>query len=1081
MSRRRDTERFEKNGRSPYRHSRVIFLQKAPMRISEAQLRTWTTPAHFEEGRTWFEAGRVEHYTETDGNFEARLSIRDRAQICRFSVDAKGRCVNNCPCRVNRQEGLICGHVIAVMLAWRRDHADPLAERADRVERMMEIPASRRRHFRRMGESGIDAVLRLSLRRNWPEEALKGAVHVIPTFEVDQRVRRPDQLHPNQVLKLFEADQRLLILLEDISGAPLQPVFEVTVPDLLQLLDFRSPGEVGVLDWPAPIQLHDAPVLPMLTVDLVRESGELRVSLDLDLPRPAPAGTSPILLLSPASGRVVAGSHSWPLESVPPPELQGLQSGPVRIPRERVMPFLHEQLPNIDAAMLVDNRVPDDAFTEADVPPEFVLELKGGLEFASGVLRARYGEVEVIAGGPDPGRVLAIPDPDIPLAYGGRNPDAEEAALARLRACGFAATSGDRLGTLEGKTAILNLLSRARHEWEPLGWRVQLRGNLEAVAASARFLLARVDVAPADTPDWFRLDLTLRDSGGSPLGDAALRKALREGRDYLETADGLVLLPRHQTQCLVDTVAEAEPDPEGGLRLPKRAAGFVHARLAEAEGLPVHADATWMEEARSQNRDLALDPVDLAPELAARLRPYQDTGVRWLHRLEQGGYGGILGDDMGLGKTPQTLAWLSLNRVREEARERPALVVCPASLVENWAEEAADFVPGLTVLPIQGAKRDPLWDRAPEHDLVILSYGILRRDVQRAAAIPWSALVLDEAQHIKNPDTANAKSAKRLRADTRLVLSGTPMENQVRDLWSLMDFLMPGYLGTAASFAKRFGNPIAANGPGAATTLDLLRRKMKPFLLRRLKREVATDLPPRLERRMYCDLAPAQRRLYEEVEARVQSEADAARASGGAPLHILRGLMKLRQICGHPRLLPDRPNPPDESGKLDMFLEVLDESLDGGHRMLVFSQFTSMLGILREELERRKIDYRYLDGSTTHRQRLVNEFNSRDDIPVFLISLMAGGTGLNLTGADVVVHFDPWWNPSVEDQATDRAHRIGQDKTVYALKLVARDTVEARVADLQDRKRELVEAALSGDQAVMETLGWEDIRHLLDL
>jgi len=1051
------------------------------MRISEDDLKSWTTPALFQEGAAWYEAGRVEHWTETDGHFEARLSIRDRAQICRFTVDEHGACANECPCRVNRQEGLICGHVIAVMLAWREKHADPLEERAARIDKKMETAPERRRHFRRLGASGIPAKLHLSLRRKWGEELLKDAVHVIPTVELENRIRRPDQLHPNQVLRLSESDQRLLALLEDISGRALEPVFPVNNADLVQILDEVAPGEIGILDWPAPLRLHTEAVLPMLTVDLDRKSGELNVNLQMDLPERPPAGTSPFVLLAAKRGWVVSGEHARPLESVPPPELQGLHAGPVRIPRERVLPFLKEELPELEKTMLVDNRVPEDDFRSARVCPPFHLSLKGGLQYASGVLHARYGEVEVLAGGPDPGRVCALPDPDDPLAYGGRNPEAEQEALARLREFGFAASAGDRLGTIEGQTPILNLLSRVRFELEPEGWEVDLRGNLEAVAAKAGMLLAKVEIADTDTPDWFRLDLTLRETGGQTLTEGALRKALEKGEDFVRLGDEVVLLPKQQTEALVDVVREAEPGPDGHLRLNKRTCGYVQSRLGGADGIPTETDTRWMEEAAKQNRDLALEPVDLSDDLQRILRPYQDTGVRWLRRLETGGFGGILGDDMGLGKTLQTLAWLSLPRVREDLRDAPALVVCPSSLVENWAEECRKFLPRFNVLPVQGAKRKPLWDEAEDCDLVVTSYGILRRDIARAGDIEWAVVALDEAQHIKNPGTQNAKAAKKLRAGSRLVLTGTPMENQVRDLWSMMDFLMPGYLGTAAQFKKRFGAVIDAGGPGATTALHLLRKKLRPFLLRRLKTEVAKDLPPRLERRVYCDLTPAQRALYEEIESRVKSEAAEAQRGGKSKLEVLQGLMRLRQVCGHPSLLPNGSSLPDESGKLDTFLELLDEIIDGGHRVLVFSQFTSMLGVLRKALEEKEVAYSYLDGSTQNRQALVHEFNQREDLPVFLISLMAGGTGLNLTGADVVIHFDPWWNPAVEDQATDRAHRIGQEKTVYAMKLITRNTVEARVARLQDRKRELIETALAGDEAVMESLSWNDVRDLLDL
>ncbi|MGA0369387.1 MAG: SNF2-related protein [Kiritimatiellia bacterium] len=1047
------------------------------MQITLDALKKWTTPTYFEEGKTWFEAGKVEHFTEKDGAFEGRISIRDRAQITRFKVDAKGRPANECPCRINRQEGMICGHVIAVMLAWRAENADPLAEREERVNQRMEIAPERRRHFRRIGNSGIRADLSITLRRNWKEELMKNQIHIVPAFEIEGRIRRPDQLHPTQVLHLSADDQKLLILLEELAGQELPPVFPVTGPDLCQIFQFLAPGSVKIMEWPAPLNLQSDAILPMLVVDLDRKTGELLVNFQADLPRSAPPGSRPLLALAPKAGWIISGDHAWPLEAVPPPELQGLCSGAVRIPRAQVMSFLKERLPEMEGHMLIENRVPADAFSEKTLCPPFHLRLKGGLQFVSGVLHAVYGEVEVLALGPDPDRTCSLPDPDDPLSYGGRNPAAEEEALQQLRKFGFEASAGDRLGTVEGQTAILNLLASVRYELETRGWKVDLSGQLEEVAGKAGMLLARIDFQQTDTPDWFRMDLTLRDHLGESLTEGALRKAMERGEDYLKVGDRFVLLPRKQTEALIDAVREAEPGADGSLRIPKRSCGYLHALLNDDTGIPVTRDSSWMKEAEAQNQELQLEPVELPAALQKILRPYQDQGVRWLRLLERGGYGGILGDDMGLGKTLQTLAWLSLPRIHPEAESRPALVVCPSSLVENWAEEARKFLPGFRVLPLMGGDREESWARVPDQDLVILSYGMLRRDLKQATPIFWSALILDEAQHIKNPETQNALAAKKLQAANRLVLTGTPMENQVRDLWSLMDFLMPGYLGSENDFKKRFGSLIGSGGPGAATALHVLRKKLKPFLLRRLKQDVAKDLPPRLERRVYCDLVPEQKRLYDEVREAVKAEAE----SGRSKLAVLQGLMKLRQICGHPSLIAGGPADLARSGKLASFMELLDEVIDGGHRVLVFSQFTSMLAILKQVLEERGIRFSYLDGSTRNRQALVHEFNETAGIPVFLISLKAGGAGLNLTGADVVIHMDPWWNPAVEDQATDRAHRIGQDKTVYSLKLITRDSVEARVARMQDQKREIIEAALEGDEAVMDSLSWEDVRGLLEL
>jgi len=442
---------------------------------------------------------------------------------------------------------------------------------------------------------------------------------------------------------------------------------------------------------------------------------------------------------------------------------------------------------------------------------------------------------------------------------------------------------------------------------------------------------------------------------------------------------------------------------------------------------------------------------------------------------------------MGLGKTLQTLTWLQLPRLDPAARNKPALIVCPTSLVENWAREAQQFTPERRVLVVSGARRHERWEEIPSSDLVITSYALLRRDIERYAACDFGVAVLDEAQHIKNRSTQNAVAVKQLRARHKLVLTGTPVENGVADLWSIMDFLMPGYLGDYELFRGSYEQPIAAGDRDGEVAQAKLRRKLHPFLLRRLKRDVAKDLPEKLVKTSFCVLTPDQQRVYnallQESRRRV-GDLMAQKGFARCHLEILAILMKLRQVCCHLELLklPELAKAEGPSAKLEQFFEILDEAMDGGHRMLVFSQFVSMLQIIRRELEARGLPYCYLDGQSKDRLAQVQHFNQERGIPVFLISLKAGGTGLNLTGADMVVHFDPWWNPAVEDQATDRAHRIGQKRTVYSIKLIAEQTVEEKVLALQRRKQAIIGATISSaDEAIMQSLKWDDVRELLGL
>jgi SNF2 family DNA or RNA helicase len=402
-----------------------------------------------------------------------------------------------------------------------------------------------------------------------------------------------------------------------------------------------------------------------------------------------------------------------------------------------------------------------------------------------------------------------------------------------------------------------------------------------------------------------------------------------------------------------------------------------------------------------------------------------------------------------------------------------------------------------------------LFDRIPGSELVVTSYALVRRDAERYAGMEFDTVVLDEAQHIKNRQTQNAQAVKAIRARYRVVLTGTPLENSVLDLWSIFDFLMPGYLGAAPDFRERYEIPITREkNPEAQARLA---RRLKPFILRRLKREVARDLPAKIEQVSFCELTQDQRAVYQQLlEATRKEVLDATGAQGLARsrMVVLTALLRLRQVCCDLRLLglegetqgpntggtriPLTPSlsPTGEgarsagegaatSGKVEMFEELLEEVLDGGHRVLVFSQFTSMLALLKERLTAEGVEFCYLDGSTTNRAAVVERFQKAPDIPVFLIGLKAGGVGLNLTGADTVIHFDPWWNPAVEDQATDRAHRIGQQRVVTSYKLITRDTIEEKILLLQQRKREVIKAMIGDEAAFTEALSWDEIQELL--
>ncbi len=464
----------------------------------------------------------------------------------------------------------------------------------------------------------------------------------------------------------------------------------------------------------------------------------------------------------------------------------------------------------------------------------------------------------------------------------------------------------------------------------------------------------------------------------------------------------------------------------------------------------------------------------------ASLRPYQQQGLNWLQFLRAQGLGGILADDMGLGKTLQTLAHIQVEKDAGRLTA-PALVIAPVSLMGNWHSEAARFCPGLRTLVLHGASRHELADSVAEHDLVIAPYSLLQRDRERWLQLQWHLVVLDEAQNIKNASTNVAQVVSALRARHRLCLSGTPMENHLGEIWSLFHFLMPGFLGSQTRFKEVFRTPIEKQGDGAR--MAQLRSRITPFMLRRTKALVAGELPPKVESVMPVELTGTQADLYETIRLGMEKTVREALQTKGlakSQITILDALLKLRQVCCHPQLVPlDVAKKVKTSAKLDQLMALLPEMLAEGRRILLFSQFTSMLTLIEAELKKRNLPWVKLTGQSQKRDAIIEQFTS-GQVPLFLISLKAGGVGLNLPQADTVIHYDPWWNPAVENQATDRAHRIGQTQSVWVIKLVAQGTIEERILALQERKAQLAGSLYSDSAARKEPLFTEgDLAELL--
>ncbi|MGH9853038.1 MAG: DEAD/DEAH box helicase, partial [Blastocatellia bacterium] len=598
--------------------------------------------------------------------------------------------------------------------------------------------------------------------------------------------------------------------------------------------------------------------------------------------------------------------------------------------------------------------------------------------------------------------------------------------------------------------------------------------------------------------DWFELHGTV-DFGETSAKLPELLAALKRGDNMVKLDDGTYgMLPEEwmKKYGLIAGLGEAHEDH---LRFRKTQVGVLDALLAAQP----EAD---FDEAFSRARDElkrfdGIKSADPPEGFVGELRPYQKDGLGWINFLQQFGFGGCLADDMGLGKTIQVLALLEARRQSREGLESrlqaesngkqahppeggttnkiaPSLTVVPKSLVFNWKQEAAKFTPKLRILDHTGQFRQKeSVEHFDEYDLIITTYGTLRNDAVLFKDIQFDYIVLDEAQAIKNADTASAKATRLLRGDHRLVLSGTPVENHLGELWSLFEFLNPGMLGAASVF-KLTGN--AARNPDEETR-KLLAHALRPFILRRTKDQVAKDLPPKLEQTLFCELEPKQRKLYNELRDHYRNSLLNRIETEGmqkSKMHVLEALLRLRQAALHPGLI-DKKRVKESSAKLDMLLPQLAELFDEGHKVLVFSQFTSFLAILREQLDKEKINYEYLDGKTQDRQARVEKFQNDPDCKLFLISLKAGGLGLNLTAAEYVYLLDPWWNPAVEAQAIDRAHRIGQSRQVFAYRLIAKDTVEEKVLALQNTKRDLADAIINADNSLIRNMAKEDLELLL--
>ncbi|HHE54160.1 MAG TPA: DEAD/DEAH box helicase, partial [Caldithrix abyssi] len=654
-----------------------------------------------------------------------------------------------------------------------------------------------------------------------------------------------------------------------------------------------------------------------------------------------------------------------------------------------------------------------------------------------------------------------------------RQQKVEEAQINFLLANRLKITEDGLAFTLKYKVNPFDWLFNSLPEIAKHGFEVLGEENLEKL--KVKRVAPKIISKVTSDLDWFDLNVEL-DFDGLRVSYFEISKALKSKKKYIQLTDGSAVRLDEKTLKKLGLISHFAQKVHGKdeLRLSKTQALILDEILKSSSS--AKSDKAFKQQLKKFKSFEKIEPVALPENFKGQLRPYQKAGLDWLCFLNQFGFGGCLADDMGLGKTIQALALLQ--REKEKAKTPLLnLVVAPTSVLSNWQLEAQRFTPDLKVLIHYGNERSKEPAHFESYDLVVTSYALLRRDYEIFREMQFHYVILDESQKIKNPHSQSAQVARMLKARHRLVMTGTPIENNLSELWSQFQFLNPGMLGSLKSFTQFYGTAIEKHGDKEKA--EQLKRIIFPFILRRTKEQVAKELPPKSENVLYCDMEKQQANLYKKwrdyYRALILKQID-EQGMNRSKMKVLEGLTRLRQISINPAMV--EKNYKKDSGKFEALWNILEDVFSEGHKVLLFSQFVKALTLVREKLDNKKLKYAYLDGSTKNRQQIIDQFQTQDDLKIFLISLKAGGLGLNLTAADYVIHLDPWWNPAVESQATDRAYRIGQYKNVFVYKLITKDSVEEKILALQGRKKKLADELISTDSTFFKNLERSDIELL---
>ncbi|MDZ4788587.1 MAG: SNF2-related protein [Blastochloris sp.] len=998
---------------------------------------------------------------------------------------------NLCSCRQAREYGTVCAHVIALGLEYMNPHREsqgqgvviPIPSLGHNPTAQLPAPSLRRVRYLSFSDAPDSAqLLQLSIllpvkfQEAWNSGEMRiiceGSVNGAHAVPLENFVGEEKGSHA-----VSEADSQILDVIRRLNNNGTPGMWVLNAKNFGDFFSSLVEHPRVMLGKTSKLLVKRAIARSRLQMSL-HQDGQLHLNLKDD------AMTSGVVLQA-STGQWKFHDGSLELLNGLPMSYVSLRKKDIIIAREHLAHFFHYELSYLERQVDIILGLGCGELQFAKQKPEVSITLDGMLSGLSCKVEAIYGDRRYLIQGAisqvSHDRETWKPDDKNPMRYFIRDQESEQKIRAEILASGFVPGQRQKeLYTLSNESRVGFFLANLLPKWSKR-WTIEFTPRLEDLLSKCDRIMPEVTVNSFGE-NWLSMDICYKETSGKvALSNGEVQNLLKTGVSHQRMNSGrIALLPTHAVNEFDQVISDCQVQQEDGMyKIDRRFASYLGSAL-NSYGWALTSKSTWTPPSNLTD----WEHVALKKELEVMLRPYQKSGVNWLHHLSRNSMCGILADEMGLGKTLQTLAYLQYRRTANPGKG-PFLIVCPTSLVLNWEDEAKKFTPDLKVLVLHGAKRQTHFEKIKEVDLVVTSYALLRRDIDLHKGIHFDVVVLDEAQQIKNKSSQNAACTKMLKADYRIVLTGTPIENSLLDLWSIYDFLMPSYLGSAADFKRRYELPISKQNDEA--TQKRLRQRVRPFILRRTKSEVAKELPAKLEQVAFCELTDEQKGMYQRIlEQGRRNVFDCAAGKGNdkekGRLAVLTALMRLRQVCCHLNLLPtEQPVEWKEpSAKMDYFLQLMEQAVDGGHRILVFSQFVSMLKLVEAELKKKQITYCYLDGSTVDRKGVIKRFQADDKIPLFLISLKAGGTGINLTGADMVIHFDPWWNPAVEDQATARAHRIGQTRMVNSYKLIARGTVEEKIVNLQKKKIDLVANTLVSEEAFIQNLSWEELQGLLE-